>query len=397
MVGAGPVRVGIVGCGNIAGSYAEDLARYPAIDFLGVADIDPARAVELADGYGVRPYGSVEDLLADPGIEVVVNLTSHHAHRDVTGRALEAGKHVHSEKPMALTVGEAAELVELAERKGLRLSCAPATFMGEAQQTLMKAVREGRAGTVRVVYAEANWGTIEVWHPAPQSFYDVGALFDVGVYPLSIATALFGPVRRVAAHGRVVKPHRVAVSGARFTVVTPDFVTAVLDLDGGEVLRLTATFYVGHSSRQFGMEFHGDDGSLAIDSWQEFDAPVTWTPRAGRPEPVPYVREPYQGIEWGRSVLDLATAIREDRPHRASARQAAHIVEILAATRRAYETGEQVELRTDFEPPAPMEWARSPDGPAPDRRTAGDRPLTDEAPEQARDEARDEAREGPRS
>jgi predicted dehydrogenase len=358
MAGAGSMRVGIVGCGNIAGKYLPTLAGNPAIEVRGVADIDLAQAGRLAGDHGVRAYRSVEELLADPGIDIVLNLTSHHAHRDVTGRALEAGKHVHSEKPMALTAEEAFELVELAERKELRLSCAPATFMGEAQQTAMKWVRDGRLGTVRVVYAEANWGTIEWWHPAPWSFYDVGPLFDVGVYPLSIATVLFGPARRVTAFGRVVKPARQALDGALFTVTTPDFVTALVELPGDVVLRLTTTFYVGHNSRQMGMEFHGDEAALAIESWQEFNAAVTLLPRAGGTEAVPHVRPAYPGIEWGRSVVELAAAIGEGRPHRAGARQAAHVVEILEATRRSYETGRPVELRSGFEPPAPMEWAR---------------------------------------
>jgi predicted dehydrogenase len=358
MVAAPSLRAGIVGCGVIAGRYAANLVGYPTIELRGVADIDVGRARRLAAEHGTRAYDTPEALLADPAVDVVVNLTSPDAHRGVTAGALEAGKHVHSEKPMALTAAEAFELVGLAERNGLRLSCSPATFMGEAQQTAMKWVRDGRLGTVRVAYAEANWGPIELWHPAPQSFYDVGALFDVGVYPLTIATVLFGPATRVTAYGRVVKPRRKALDGVPFTVVTPDFVTAMVELHGGVVLRLTTTFYVGHSSRQLGMEFHGDDGTLAIDSWQDFDAAVTHRSRAGGSEAVPFLREPYRGIEWGRAVLDLADAIRDGRPHRASARQAAHVVEILDATKRSYETGGPVDLRSDFEPPAPMAWAR---------------------------------------
>jgi predicted dehydrogenase len=348
--------VGIVGCGNIAGAYAGDLARYPEVEFHGVADVDQDRARRLADRHGTHAYPSVDDLLADPRIDIVVNLTTHHAHREVSGRALEAGKHVHSEKPLALTTEDGMALVKLAEGKGLRLSCSPATFMGEAAQTVMKHVRDGRAGKVRVVYAEANWGRIESWHPDPQAFYDVGALFDVGVYPLTIATAMFGPARRVTAYGRVVMPERRTLGGVPYTVTTPDFVTAVIDLADDVVLRLTSNFYVAMTGQR-GMEFHGDDGSLAIESWQDFHAPVTATPFGGEPEPVPYVREPYPGIEWGRPVLDLVAAIEQDRPHRATGRQAAHVVEILDATRRSYRTGRPVEVHSEFDPPAPMEWA----------------------------------------
>jgi predicted dehydrogenase len=350
---------GIVGCGNIAGAYADDLSRFAEVDLRGVTDVDPERARAFAAKYGVRAYGSVAELLADPEIEVVVNLTSHHAHHEVSRRALEAGKHVHSEKPLAMTAREATDLVELAREKGLRLGCSPATFMGEAQQTVMKWVREGRIGTVRVVYAEANWGRIEAWHPAPSGFYEAGALFDVGVYPLTIATAMFGPARRVTAFGTVVHPHRRTADGTEFTVTTPDWVTAAVELADGVVLRLTATFYVPGSSRQRGMEFHGDDGSLVIDSWQDFDTPITWT-RFGEGEPVPVapVREPHPGIEFGRAVQDLAHALAEDRPHRATGTHAAHVVEILDAVRRSYRNRTAVEVTSAFDAPTAMEWAR---------------------------------------
>src|SRR6185295_17646095 len=133
--------------------------------------------------------------------DIVINLTVHHAHYQVTKRALEAGKHVYSEKPLALTSSEARELVTLAASRGLRLGCSPSTFLGEAQQTAATVIRSGRLGPVRAVYAEVNWGRIETWHPAPAPFYDVGVLVDVGVYPLTLLTAFLGPARRVQASG----------------------------------------------------------------------------------------------------------------------------------------------------------------------------------------------------
>jgi predicted dehydrogenase len=353
-----PLGAGIVGCGNIAGAYAGHLATYDEVALRAVTDVDAERAAAFGREHGVRAHASLEEMLADPEVDVVVNLTSHHVHFDVTRAALEAGKHVHSEKPLAMHTGQARELVALAEERGLRLGCSPATFMGEAQQTVMKAVREGRLGRVRVVYAECNWGRLEVWHPAPEGFYRAGALFDVGVYPLTIATAMFGPAVRVTAFGTVVKPVRTTPDGTGFTVTTPDFVTAAVELADGTVLRLTATFYVPGTSRQSGMEFHGDDGSLVIDSWQDFDTPITHTAfGSAERTAVPPVRPAYRGIEFGRAVQDLAQALEQDRPHRATGRQAAHVVEVLEAVRTSYTTGRAVEVASRFDPPAVMEWA----------------------------------------
>ena len=181
-------------------------------------------------------------------------------------QALAAGKHVHSEKPLALRHDEARELVELATERGVRLSSAPATLLGEAQQSLWKLVRDGAIGRVRVVYAEANWDRIERWHPDPTALYAVGPLVDVGIYPLAILTAMFGPVRRVQGTPRSSSPTVCTADGRPFRLSAPDFVVALLELTDGVIARLTATFYVP-PSKQRGLELHGDDGSLYLAAW----------------------------------------------------------------------------------------------------------------------------------
>jgi predicted dehydrogenase len=274
----------------------------------------------------------------------------------VTAAALEAGKHVHSEKPVALSHEEARALAELAERRGVRLSCAPATLLGEAQQTAWKVVRENALGKVRVAYAEANWGRIETWHPSPQSLYAVGPLVDVGVYPLTLLTAMFGPVRRVAAYETKLEPERVTRNGEAFVLGAPDFITAALELDTGLVARITATFWV-RPGRQRGLELHGDDASLYLASWADFDSPLELSEDGETYMPVPLVREPYPGIDWARALVDLADALVEGRPHRASAEHAAHVVEVMEAIARSGAELEPLELTSSFAPPLPMEWA----------------------------------------
>lgn len=353
------VRLGIIGAGNIAGPYLRDIPHYPELELAGIADIVPARAEALAAEHGIRAYPSVEALLADPAVEMVVNLTVQHAHTAVTTACLTAGKHVYSEKPLTTRYAEAVGLVALARERGLRLACSPFTLMGEAQQTAWKWIREGKLGRVRLAYADVNWGRIEAWHPDPQAFYGVGPLFDVGVYPLTILTAIFGPARRVTAYGTVLWPERETRQGARFRVAQPDFLVAALELADGVVVRLTTDFYVANkSTRQVGIEFHGDAGSLHLESWHMFDAKVAFAAFDQPLQEVPLVREPPYGTPWGQGLWETATALRAGRPHRFSGEMAAHIVEILEATAESARTGRPVGITSDFPRPAPMDWAR---------------------------------------
>jgi len=265
------VNIALVGAGNIAARYARCIAEEPRLTFAGATDVLPGRAAELVAAYGGREYESLEAVLADDGVDVVANLTAPMAHATVTKACLEAGKHVHTEKPVALGADEARQLAETAAQNGVRLSCAPATLLGEAQQTAWKLVREGGLGTVRAVYAEANWGRIETWHPAPETLYESGPMVDVGVYPLTILTAMFGPVRRVSAYGTTLLQERVRQDGQRFSLSTPDFYVAELEHERGVLARLTATFWV-RAGRQRGLEFHGDEASLWMPTWSDFDS-----------------------------------------------------------------------------------------------------------------------------
>ncbi len=350
--------VGIIGCGNIAVPYAQNLLMSPRIALIAVADKEPDRAKTYAAKFGCKPYRSTRALLADPTIELVVNLTIHHAHKKVTTQCLTAGKHVHSEKPLALKYRDAQKLVALAHTKNVRLGCSPFTFMGEAQQTAWKLIRQGRLGTVRVAYAEVNWGRIELWHPNPAPFYEVGALFDVGVYPLTVLTTILGPARRVAAYGKVLYPDRQTKDGTAFHIDTPDFVTAMVELANGTLVRLTTNFYVANrTTKQTGIEFHGDRGSLYLSSWCDFNATVEFAEFGQSYSPVTLVKEPYPGIDWGRAVSDMAEAMAQGRAHRATGEQAAHVVEILGAAAKSLKSHKPVAVTSNFTPPAPMDWA----------------------------------------
>lgn len=355
-----PLGLGIVGTGNIAGGYADDVRTHPGIRLVAATDADPDRATNFAAARGIRAHAALDDLLADDAVDIVVNLTVHHAHYEVTKRALEAGRHVYSEKPLALRSSEARELAGLAAARGLRLGCSPSTFLGEAQQTAASLIQGGRLGTVRAVYAEVNWGRIETWHPAPAPFYDVGVLVDVGVYPLTLVTSIFGPATSVRAWGWALQPDRVTTAGIAFRIGSPDLIVAAVELVGGPVVRLTASFYVGRPAKQTGsIEFHGDDASLALGNFQDFDATVEVGAFGAALEPVALVRPGVRGTAWARGVADMAAAIAEGRPHRASAEQAVHVVDILeAASASMADDGRPVAIHSTFDLPPLMPWAR---------------------------------------
>jgi predicted dehydrogenase len=354
-----PLGIGIVGTGNIAGGYARDALTHPEIRLVAATDLDPGRAAAFAEEHNCRVHATLDELLADDTVDIVVNLTVHHAHYEVTTRALEAGRHVYSEKPLALTAREAHELVELAAARGLRLGCSPSTFLGEAQQTAAALIRSGRLGPVRAVYAEVNWGRIETWHPAPAPFFDVGVLVDVGVYPLTLVTTMLGPARSVRAWGWELMPERKTIDGSPFRIGSPDLIVTAVELEGGPVLRLTTSFYVGRPAKQTGsLEFHGDDASLALGSFQDFDAAVEVGDYGKTYEPVALVRPGYRGTAWARGVAEMASAIAEGRPHRASAEQAAHVVDILeAAATSMADGGRVIEIRSTFDAPPLLPWA----------------------------------------
>lgn len=357
MTDDGRLGLAIVGAGNIAQRYMEDLLTYPELRVVGVTDVVPERARRLAQLAGCHVYPTLDELLADDAVALWVNLTPHSTHAAVTRAGLEAGCHVFSEKPLALDTAEAHDLVQMARRRGVRLGCSPIVTMGELAQTAWRWVREGSLGRVRLAYAEVNWGRVESWHPEPQPFHEVSALIDVGVYPMTLLTAIFGPARRVRAASAMLLPERATLAGATFLLGRDDLMVALIELESGMVVRLTTNFYVSDRDRQGGIELHGDRGSLWLSNWFQYDGTLEHAPFGEDYRPVPLVREAKGPIPWGAGVVDMASSIRDARPHRASGEQAAHVIETLNAALESAEDGRAVEVTSTFPPPAPMEWA----------------------------------------
>ena len=352
-----PLKLAIIGCGNIAGPYSKDIKKQPDLEIVGFFDVDKARAQAFAAEHGGKAYPTLEAALADPEVEAIVNLTIFQAHYEVNKQGLLAGKHVYSEKPLTLVYAQAKELVELAQAKGLRLAGAPITFLGEGQQSAMRMIREGKLGRVRVVYAEVNHGRIESWHPNPAPFYAVGPNLDVGVYPLALLTALFGPAKRLSAFATTLSPDRVTKDGTPFTIEAPDFYVINLEFADGPLVRLTTNFYVSSSTLQGeGIEFHGDVGSLHLHSWFSADTALEYADFGQSYAPVAPVAKAASYIDWARGLADFAQGIRTGGVSRVTGDHAAHVVEILEATNTSVRTGQRVELTSSFTPPALVEF-----------------------------------------
>ena len=354
-----PVGFAFVGCGNIAGPYARQAREGHAdrVRIVGGFDTDGDKARAFAEQYGCKAYASLDELLADEAAEAALNITTHTAHAEVTRALLTGGKHVHSEKPLATTREDARACLALAAEKGLLFACSPTVILGEAQQTLKKVIADGVVGEPKEVYAEMNHGRIEAWHPDPAAFYGFGAgpLLDVGCYPLSVLTHVFGSVTAVRAMGGVRLPQRTIAIGPKagqtFRVTNPDHTCVLLEFAGGLHGRLTASFFQVRSA-QAGIEIHGTDGSLWLESAAPFNARLRLC-KPGQREwtDLPYVAEPQAGVDYARGLRDLAEAIRNGRAPGAPATAAYHVLDICLSALAAAESGQTVRVKSTFDSP----------------------------------------------
>ncbi|RFA16897.1 hypothetical protein B7R22_02145 [Subtercola boreus] len=334
-------RVAFLGAGNIAGPYADSLKSHPELLLIGVFDLDEVRRATFARSTGCKEFASLDEML-DDAPDIVVNLTSAPFHFATTKELLERGQNVFSEKPLALSYTDARELEQLAAEREVRLACAPSLWLGAACSAATAAVQGGEIGVVRLITAEVNQGRIESWHPAPQSFYSVGPIVDVGVYPIAFLTALFGSVAQVTAVSTTALDTRVTIGGDSFSPRSPDSWIVIAEFVTGQVLRLSCNFYVDHATVPRTLDLHGDAGSLRIDDWILPGSAISIA-SYGRPFE-PFVNGTDAPIDWCIGLAELAGAMREGRAHRAGARHAAHVVEILDAARESASSGSRVEV-----------------------------------------------------
>lgn len=354
-----PVRVGVIGCGNISGVYLQAGKTFEILDIVACADIIPERAEARAAEHGIPRACSVEELLGDPEIEIVVNLTIPNAHAEVARAALEAGKSVYNEKPLTIGRQDGQELLEVARERGLLVGCAPDTFMGGGLQTCRKLVDDGVIGEpVAATAFMMNHGH-ESWHPDPEFYYKAGGgpMFDMGPYYLTALVNLIGPVQRVTGSARTTFPERLITSqpkyGTVITVDVPTHVAGIMDFANGAVGTIITTFDVW-AARLPRIEVYGTEGSMAVPDPNTFGGPAL-VRRAGESEwaEVPLTHR-YTTQSRGLGVADMAYALRSGRPHRASGEMAYHVLDIMHAFHDASREGRHIVLASTCRRPEPL-------------------------------------------
>ncbi len=350
------MNVGIVGCGVISRNYAENAPAFGSFDLVACADVIRENAVKLAEAHNLT-VASIDELLADPQIQVVLNLTPSGEHGAVTRAALEAGKHVYTEKPLAIDVPEGRELLALAESRGLRIGCAPDIFLGGAYQAARAAIDEGLIGEPLAVSAAMLVGGPDAWHPNPQQFFSDGAgpLLDMGPYYLTAFVALLGPIRRVAGFTSVRKPERQIMvgpnAGTTFPVTTPTHASATMELEGGVTANLVASFEA-HERYVCDLEIHGMDAVLRLPDPNAFGGSLKIRSSKNDWEEIPYVSGGAQETR-GIGLHDMVEAIEDGRQHRASGRLGLHVIDAARSILRAADERRTVEVETSVEQPEP--------------------------------------------
>ncbi|AYG04413.1 Gfo/Idh/MocA family protein [Gryllotalpicola protaetiae] len=357
MSGANRAGVGIIGAGNISTQYLKNLTTFPEVEVRFVADIDLPRAAAQADAYGVPASGAVDELLARDDIDVVVNLTIPAAHTEVGQRIIAAGKHVWSEKPVALDHESAAGLLAAAEAAGLRVACAPDTVLGAGIQTALRAIARGDIGEPLTATTMFHVPGPELWHPNPDFLFATGAgpLFDMGPYYVTTLVHAFGSASRVQAVSSKSRETRVIGSGPRagqsFPVEVPTHHAALIEFVGGASAQSTFSFQ--HALPRAGfVEINGTEGTISLPDPNNFDGDSTlW--RYGQDEPTTI---PATGAAYGRGtgVVELVRAIRAGVPERASGVLASHVLDILLGIRDAAASGAPVEIASRVTPVAPL-------------------------------------------
>jgi predicted dehydrogenase len=352
------VKIGIVGCGNISEIYLKNAKEF-GLNVKRVADIDLVRAEQRALQFEVPGFGTVDELLSDSEIDLVINLTVPQAHAEVSLKALEAGKHVYAEKPIALNVEDAKLLKEVALKRGLLVGNAPDTFLGGGLQTCRKLIDDGWIGHPVAATAFMTSHGPESWHPNPEFFYQVGGgpMFDMGPYYLTALVNLMGPVKQVAGMTRVTFPERTITSAAKFgqkvQVEIPTHVTGMMEFASGAIGSIMTSFDIWNSELPR-IEVYGTEGTLSVPDPNTFGGPVRFR-RKGAKEwgEIPLLYG-FTENSRGLGVMDMVRSLQTGERHRAHVDLALHVLELMHGFHVASNEKRHYELESTCEQPQPF-------------------------------------------
>lgn len=354
------VKIGVVGCGNISSIYFENLTRkFENTEVVACADLIGDLARTAAEKWNIPRVMTLEQMLEDPDIRIILNITTPQAHFPVCREALLAGKHVYVEKPLSLSFEEGCELVEIAREKGLLLGGAPDTFMGAGIQTAMQLIQDGVIGETIGASAFMMCHGHESWHPAPEFYYKKGGgpLFDMGPYYLTALVSLMGGVREVS--GMTAKAFDVRtitsepLNGTIIDVEVPTHVSALLRFANGAVASLITSFDVWGSTLPR-IEIYGTKGTLLVPDPNTFGGPALLASADGKGFGVVALTHSYSENSRGIGVSDMARCILEGGRPRAGSDLTNHVLEIMCAIGRSNDTACVYEMTTEYERSAPL-------------------------------------------
>lgn len=373
------VGIGVIGCGNISGAYLNGARTFPVLDIRGLADAVPAVAEAKAAEFGLRAV-AIEALLDDPEIEIILNLTIPKAHVEVGLMALEAGKHVYSEKPLGIRCDEGRTVLARARQKGLRVGCAPDTFFGGAHQRCRHIVDDGTLGTIVGGTAFFMCPGHERWHPNPAFYYQPGGgpMLDMGPYYITDLINLLGPVKSILGSATKAQERRPILSeplrGQFIEVEVATHVAGIMEFACGAVVQIATSFDVaGH--KHLPLEIYGSDATLIVPDPNRFGGQIQILPKGGEWADVatdmPYADANHRGI----GLADMALALRDGRPHRASGELALHVLEVIEAFEKSAAAGRRIVIESSATRPAPLSDdlidGRLGPAPAPASKTGG--------------------------
>jgi predicted dehydrogenase len=358
-----PLRVGVVGCGTISGAYLKNMNDSPHLEVVACADQVAESARARAAEFGVPRACSVDELLADPNVDLVVNLTVPSAHAEISLAALTEGKHVYTEKPLATTRDDGRRILDAAKSTGLTVASAPDTFLGSGIQTCLKLLDQGELGEPLAASAFMLNRGPENWHPNPAFFYQPGGgpLLDMGPYYLTTLVSLLGPVRQVTGMSRILYPERTADRGPRagetFKVSTPTFVAGLLEFESGALATLVTSIGIWGADLP-NMQVYGTKGILGVPDPNYFRGPVKVRSNieesAWHQVPLLYSHTDGPGNFRGLGVVEMALAIARGEEPRASGELAYHVLDVMQSILESSTSGRHIKVQSTCRRPEPL-------------------------------------------